>query len=108
MPIINTAQLKRRVDIPADLDEPWACLQGHFAFLSDNGDNRSAQLGAKHIPKIKSGLAAAMTSAEEQFGRIFCEVKELAHDEGLHQILRELHEIVKRLRANLIHFVFVF
>lgn len=85
IPVVSAAQVEQRVDIPAELDEPWAYLQRHFACPSESGNNMSNlvlnfddQLGGQHILKINTGMPDVITSAEEQFARIFYEVEQLA------------------------------
>lgn len=92
VPVVSAAQLEQEVDVPAELREPWAYLQRHFACPSESGNNMSNlvlnfddQLGAgggggqaRHMLKINTGMPGAIVSAEEQFARIFYEVEQMA------------------------------
>lgn len=85
IPVVSAAQLEQRFDIPVELDEPWSYLQRHFACLSDSGNNMSnlvlnfdIDAGGEHVFQINTGMPEIVTSAEEQFARIFFEVERLA------------------------------
>lgn len=85
IPVVSAAQLEKNVNIPAELEEPWAYLQRHFGCPSDSGNNMSnlvlnfdTDAGGEHVLKINTGMPEMITSAEEQFSRIFYEMERLS------------------------------
>ncbi|KFA49966.1 hypothetical protein S40293_10482 [Stachybotrys chartarum IBT 40293] len=95
VPVVKVVQLERVLDIPAELDVPWAHMQRNFGCASQSGNNTSCLMinfdnKGEQVYKINTGLEPHVLAAEDTFVRMFHDIEVLAvpiYHEMLHAIV---------------------
>jgi hypothetical protein len=80
--VVKVAQLEQVANLPAELVEPWTCLQRLFGCTSESGNNTSCLVlncddKGKEVYQINVGLSERIRSSEEAFVRILHDVEVL-------------------------------
>ena len=82
IPVVKVAQLEQVAKLPAELVEPWVCLQRLFGCTSESGNNTSCLVlncddKGKEVYQINVALPERIRTSEEAFVRILHDVEVL-------------------------------
>lgn len=79
---MKVAQLEKEVNLPAELIEPWECMQDYFGCTSQSGNVMSNLVlnfdkSGKYVFEGNAGLPESITSAEKEFALIFRDIEKM-------------------------------